>query len=162
MAASTNKKAIVYRYEREPLIGYVNPQAFLSEVGVEVLTLTGSISVVPYDQIKLVCFVREFDPAAWEAERRLFANRPKTEGLWVRMRFRDGEELDGLLANNLLQIGTYGFTVSPPDPGSNSQRIFVPRTALEQIKVAGVVGSPVRPPARKKAKPSKEQLEMFE
>jgi hypothetical protein len=78
------------------------------------------------------------------------------------MRFKDGAEMDGLLTNNLLQLEPYGFTLSPPDPGSNSQRIFVPKAALVEIKVAGVVGSPVRAPRRKPKPPTKEQLEMFE
>ena len=33
---------------------------------------------------------------------RVFLNRPKQEGLWVRMVFLDGEVMDGILPNNLL------------------------------------------------------------
>jgi hypothetical protein len=160
--ASTSKKAVVYRFEREPVTGFVNPQTYRGLAGVEVLTLSGSVSILPYEQIRMVCFVRDFEGTAPESERRLFANRPKTEGLWVRMRFRDGAEMDGLLPNNLLGIEPFGFTILPPDPASNSQRMFVPRAALAEIKVAGVVGSPVRT-ARRKAKPAAEgQLKMFE
>jgi hypothetical protein len=68
--------------------------------------------------------------------------------------------MDGVLANNLLQFDPYGFSVIPPDPGFQNQRVFVPKTALSAIQVLGVVGSPLR---IKKSKPvSKEQLEMFE
>ena len=31
------------------------------------------------------------------------------------MKFRDQELMDGILANNLLQLEPYGFTVTPPD-----------------------------------------------
>jgi hypothetical protein len=34
-----------------------------------------------------------------------------------------------------------GFLVSPPDQRSNTQRIFVPRTALESLTVLAVIGA---------------------
>jgi hypothetical protein len=52
--------------------------------------------------------------------------------------------LEGVLPNNLLQIEPYGVTVIPPDPYSNTQRIFVPRTALVAVEVLGVVGELVQ------------------
>jgi hypothetical protein len=82
------------------------------------------------------------------------------EGLWIRMRFRDGELMDGLLPNSLLDLELAGFTVVPPNPSSNNQRIFVPRAALAEFHVLAVIGSPLR---LRKAKPvPKTQLEMFE
>ncbi len=38
----------------------------------------------------------------------------------------------------------YGFTVIPPDPYGNQQRVFVPRAALQSVEVLGVVGSPLK------------------
>ncbi len=90
----------------------------------------------------------------------LFTTRPKMEGLWVRMRFRDGDVMDGMLANNLLPLDQYGFSVVPPDPGFQNQRVFVPKAALLAIEVLGVVGSALR---MRKPKPvPKEQLKMFD
>jgi hypothetical protein len=68
--------------------------------------------------------------------------------------------MDGLLSNNLLQLEAFGFTVVPPNPVSNNQRIFVPKTALRKFHVVGVVGSPIQR-RRKKAAPT-DQMEMFE
>jgi hypothetical protein len=76
------------------------------------------------------------------------------------MHFRDGELMDGILANNLLQLEPYGFTVVPPNPSSSNQRVFVPRAALAALQVLGVVGSPLRP-QKSKPKP-KQQIELFE
>jgi hypothetical protein len=82
------------------------------------------------------------------------------DGLWVRVKFRDGEVMDGILANNLLLIESQGFTVVPPDPYSNNQRLFLPRAALAELQVLGVVGSPLR---RRKPKPvPKEQIGLFD
>ena len=160
MGVSTNKKVLVSRFDREVLSGFVNPQSYLQADGVELLTQEGTVTVVPYADVKLVCFVRDFQDGEPRKELRLFTTRPKMEGLWIRMRFRDGDAMDGMLANNLLVLEAPGFSVVPPDPGFQNQRIFVPRAALTGIQVLGVVGSPLR--MKKPKPPPKEQLEMFQ
>jgi len=150
---------LVTRFDREPLSGFVNPQTYLLADGFELLSQSGAVSVIPYGEVKLVCFIRDFQQGEPSKELRLFSTRPKMEGLWIRMRFRDGEAMDGMLPNNLLQLDSVGFSVIPPDPGFQNQRVFVPKTALTGVQVMGVVGSPLR---IRKAKPvPKEQLEMF-
>jgi len=160
LAGSTTKKVLVTRFEREPLAGFVNPQSYLQPEGLELLSQAGAVSVVPYAEVKLVCFVRDFQQGEPRKELRLFTTRPKMEGLWVRMHFRDGDAMDGMLANNLLQLDTYGVSVIPPDPGFQNQRVFVPKAALSTVQVLGVVGSPLR--MRKPKPTAKEQLEMFD
>jgi hypothetical protein len=158
LAASTTKKAIIRRFEKEALAGYINPISFQQPGGVELLSAQGNISQVPYYDIKTIGFVRDFDQA--EDERSVFNTRPKMEGLWVRFQFRDGDVMEGILANNLLQSDPYGFIFIPPDPYGNQQRVFVPREALSSLEVLGVVGSPLK---KRKAKPAaKEQIGLFE
>jgi hypothetical protein len=156
LAGSTTKKAIIRRYEKEPLAGYVNPISFLQPAGVELLSAEGNVSTVPYPDIKSIAFVRDFEHAAG-GERSVFQTRPKMEGLWVRLNFRDGDVLEGVMPNNLLQVEAYGFSVVPPDSYSNHQRVFVPRGSLRSVEVLGVVGSPLK---RKKA--AKDQGELFD
>jgi hypothetical protein len=122
VSSSTNKKAIVQRFDRENLYGYLNLTTYLQPRGVELLNLAGTLLLIPYEEIKAVCFVKEFE-APNPNDRRLFSNRPKSNGLWVRMRFRDSDQMDGLLANNLVLTEPYGFSLTPPDPSSNTQRI---------------------------------------
>ena len=88
-------------------------------------------------ETKLVCFVRDFDAGETWREHRAFATRPKSPGLWVRFRFRDGDSLEGMLPNNLLQIEAAGFSSIPPDPSFQNQRIFVPRAALRSRGAGG-------------------------
>jgi hypothetical protein len=160
LAGSTSKKVVIRRFERESVTGFVNPHTYLQPDGIEVLSPAGTVSILPYAEVKAVCFVRDFDSAGTEPEQKVFHARPKMDGLWVRMRFTDGELMDGLLPNNLLELDPFGFTVVPPNPSSNNQRIFVPRSALGEFHVLGVIGSPLRP---RKPKPApKTQLEMFE
>ena len=67
--------------------------------------------------------------------------------------------MEGILPNNLLTLETTGFTVIPPDPFGNLQRLWVPRASLLSVEVLGVVGSPLR---KRKPKESRGQIGLFE
>ncbi|HTP90008.1 MAG TPA: hypothetical protein VMJ34_23845, partial [Bryobacteraceae bacterium] len=61
MAASTIKKVLVRRYDRETLAGHVNPAVYLLPEGVELVTTQGNSVIVPYPDVKSVAFVRDFE-----------------------------------------------------------------------------------------------------
>ena len=159
MPASTTKKAVIHRFEKEPVVGHVNPVSYLQPTGVELLSAQGNATSIPYADIKSIAFVRDFETPD-ESPRRVFFTRPKMEGLWVRFLFRDSDIMEGIMTNNLLQVEHYGFTVIPPDPSSNNQRLFIPRTALRSVSVLGVIGSPLK--RRKPKAAAKEQIGLFE
>lgn len=159
MAASTTKKAVIRRFDKETLSGYVNPVSYLQPTYVELLSEDGKIAAIAYEEIRTVSFVRNFD-AASEAERQVFFTRPKMEGLWVSFQFRDDEVLQGVMPNNLLQVEPQGFTVIPPDSFGNVQRVFVPRAAVKSVEVLGVVGSPLN--RRKTKMAPKDQIGLFD
>jgi len=159
LAASTTKKALIRRFDKETLAGYVNPPSYLQSTGVEVLSAEGNITTVPYSDIRTISFVRSFD-AGSETDRQVFYTRPKMEGLWVSFRFRDGEILQGVMPNNLLQVEPQGFTVIPPDSFGNVQKVFVPRAAVQSVEVLGVVGSPLN--RRKGKEAPKDQIGLFD
>ena len=157
MPSSTNKKAVVARFDRDALSGYVNMLSFVGDTGVEVLQPNGDCLTIPVSQVKIVTFVRDLE-SPLPPPTRTFLNRPKTEGLWVRLRFRDGDQMEGILPNNLLQIESAGFSVIPPGQHGHSQHVFVPRTALESVEVLGVIGSPLKKPKT----PPKDQIGLFD
>lgn len=158
MSGSTNKRVRVLRFDREHVDGFVHPQTFQTPTGVEMLSRDGNIISLPYPEVKVLCFVQDFDEDLPSLNNRTFASRPKSSGLWVRMCFRDGALLDGLLPNNLLVVEPYGYTVTPPDLAVTPQRVFVPRVALKSIHVLAVVGSGL---GRAK-KPDERQISIFE
>jgi hypothetical protein len=150
---------VVRRFDRESITGFVNPYSYLQPSSIEILKPDGALAILPYEEVKSVCFVKDFE--AEEEPSKIFMTRPKLEGLWVRMQFRDGELLDGVLPNNLLAWDVAGYTVTPPEPDANNQRVFVPRSALRSIQVLGVVGSPLRSKPKKKPEPGLDQGTLF-
>lgn len=163
MAGSTSKKVVAVRFDREPIPGFVNPQTYLQPGGIEVLTSAGNVAILPYSEVKALCFVRDTSSGeAWRPNL-AFTARPKSEGLWVRFRFRDGDTIEGLVSSNLLALEPGGFTITPPDAGGASvARVFVPKAAVVETQVLGVIGVAAHRAARK-AKPGREdQLKMFE
>jgi hypothetical protein len=156
--SSTHKKVVIRKLNRDTLSGYVGSE-FIVEDRVEVLNTSGNVVQIDLADIKGVFFVREFGDSEAPA-RKTFASRPRSEGLWVRMRFRDNEVMEGMMPNDLAQVSPVGFFVNPPDTRSNTQRIFVPRTALTEIKVLAVIGGQTR--KSKAAAADERQREMFE
>jgi hypothetical protein len=160
LGQSTNKRVIVARFDRESLRGVVQ-SAESGGDSLDLLNSQGALVRVPFSETKAVCFVRDPDEGETWLKHRTFLTRPKTQGLWIRLRFRDGDTLEGIVPNNLMSIEPSGFTVVPPDPTFQNQRIFVPREALVGVEVLGVIGSPLR--RRKATEEAKgPQLEMFE
>jgi hypothetical protein len=68
--------------------------------------------------------------------------------------------LEAMMPNDLTQTTSEGFLVNPPDLRSNTQRIFVPRTALESFTVLAVIGATRR--RRRGAQDDLRQVPMFE
>lgn len=162
VAQSAHKKVFVVRFERESLSGFVQtPGSFLPGT-LELLSPAGSLINVPFSEIKAINFVRDFDAGDRWTPNRTFTARPKTPGLWIRLLFQDQDSAEGILTGDLLQIDPYGFYLIPPDPTFQNQRIFVPREALKEARVLGVIGSaPRRPRADKAGQLEQDQLEMF-
>ena len=136
---STHKKVVVKKMSRDSIAGYVSPGAFISEGHVELLNTAGNLVRISLAEIKCVYFVRDFNDAD-NFSRKTFTTRPRTEGLWVRARFKDNDILEGLMANDLAQFSADGFLLNPPDTRANTQKIFVPRSALSALTVLGVIG----------------------
>lgn len=137
--ASTHKKVIVRKIGRDSVNGYVGAN-FLVDGKLELMNTSGNLVQMDLREVKGVYFVREFGDV--DLSRKTFTTRPRTEGLWVRLTFRDNEMLEGTMPNNLATTFAEGFLINPPDSRSNTQRIFVPRTALTELAVLGVVGAP--------------------
>jgi len=144
--ASTHKKVIVELHDRKSFRGYLNPSRLGQLDPIDLLTQNGEHEQLPLSRIRSIYFVRDFDDD-FEPERRAFLSRPKLDGLWLRLRFLDGQSLEGVVPNDLLSLLDSGIQITPPDFNSNTDRIFVPRSALTEVTVLGVVGIARRKPS---------------
>jgi hypothetical protein len=144
--ASTHKKVIAVLLDRKSLRGYLNPSRLGQIDPLDLLTPTGEHQELPLAKIRSIYFVRDFDDD-FEPERKAFLSRPKLDGLWLRLRFLDGDSLEGVIPNDLLGLIDNGIQITPPDFNSNTDRIFIPRVALSEVTVLGVVGIARRKPA---------------
>lgn len=131
--------------DRTSLRGYLNPARLRNTEAVDLLTPDGEHQEVPLSEVRGVYFVREFTDS-FEPERKAFLSRPKLDGLWVRLKFHDNETLEGVVPNDLLALLDQGVQITPPDLHGSSLRIFIPRTALAEMTVLGVVGVARRKP----------------
>jgi hypothetical protein len=144
--ASTHKKVVVVLSDKKALRGYLNPSRLAQTGPLDILTPDGEHQEIPIEKVRAIYFVREFSDE-FEPERKAFLSRPKLDGLWVKLRFTDNDTLEGVIPNDLLTLLDNGVHITPPDLSSTTDRIFVPRTALAELTVLGVVGVARRKPA---------------
>ena len=144
--ASTHKKVVIVLVDKKPLRGYLNPGRLGQADPIDLLTPDGEHEEIPLAKVRSIYFVREFSDD-FEPERKAFLSRPKLDGLWVRLRYSDGETIEGVVPNDLLSILDNGIQITPPDLNATTDRIFIPRTALTELTVLGVVGIARRKPA---------------
>lgn len=150
--ASGQKKVIIRRFDDEIHWGYLPQDIALLHGYVELIDPSARVTPVLLSEIKWIAYVRDFNLSdrhfPERMDRKRFAARPRTEGLWVRMRFTDGDVLEGLVQVNrgLLDVlaESAGVFLTPPDTRGNTQRLFVPRTALEWVEAVGLIQPKVK------------------
>jgi hypothetical protein len=155
--ASTHKKVVIVLLDKTALRGYLGPTRLSQSDPIDVLTPDGEHEQIPLAKVRAIYFVREFSDD-FEPERKAFLSRPKLDGLWVRLRFTDDETLEGVVPNDLISLLDNGLQITPPDLNSATDRIFVPRSALSEVTVLGVVGIARRKPAVAAAAASQPRL----
>lgn len=143
---------IIELLDKKLVPGYLNPSRLTQAETIDLLSPEGTHEEVSLAKVRAVYFVRDLDNDI-HMGRKSFLSRPKLDGLWVRLRFRDGDSLEGVIPNDLLGLQDNGLQITPPDFNSNTDRIFVPRSALTEFTVLGVVGIARRKPTTKAVQP---------
>jgi len=164
--ASGRKPVIVRKFSRDWCAGYARPNFGQDEPDLEILDLGGKVLQMPWEAVKWVCYVRDFNMSSVDQSnperliQKRFAVRPRAAGLWLRMILTDGDELEGLAANDRSLVDGAGLLLTPPDMRSNTQRIYVPRLAIQTLEVVGLIGAPSKRRPAAGPKPE-EQPELF-
>ena len=163
--SSSRKKAIVRRYTRDWIAGYISALDFIRHGSLEMLDLSGKVLSISTHEVKWVCFVRDFNSGEIDnpekLARKTFAGRPRGEGIWLRVQLKDGDVLEGLAENNIGLLDPDGFFLTPPDTRSNTQRIWLPRASLVELDVIAAIGATARKKPSVTAKPEERQESLF-
>ena len=170
--ASAQKKVVVRTFAGALAWGYLPQSGFAHSDNIELMSISGRVTLQSISEIKTISYVKVFNvDDSIEPERigrRFFPNRPRGDGLWMKLIFHDEDTLEGLtnfdigFADSLIE--DRGIFLTPPDARANTQRIFVPRAALRSIFVLGFVTAPSkRLPAPSPARtPSVAQTTLFD
>ena len=110
--------------------GLPAPAGFIQQDRIELLDLGGKVAILPLKEVKWICYVRDFNSGEVDNPesllRKSYAGRPRSEGLWLRLRLTDGDSIEGMAANDLTLLDDSGIFLVPPDIRSNTQRMFIP------------------------------------
>jgi len=143
--ASHRKPVIVRKFSRDWVAGYAGATFAPDAASLEILDPSGKVVTFGWNDVKWVCYVRDFPTSEQGNPERLlqkrFKAKPRAAGLWVRLTLTDGDELEGLAANDRSLIDGAGLMLTPPDTRSNTQRIYVPRESIETLEVIGLIGT---------------------
>jgi hypothetical protein len=148
--ASGQKKVVIRRFAGPLAWGYLPQTALVRDDQVSLMAVDGRITSIFLNEIKTIAYVHDFnldDPIEPERiGRRSYLARPRGEGLWLKLIFQDGDSLEGLTAVGLTLldalIADQGLFLTPPDGRGNTQRLFVPRSAMGSLEVLGYVTAP--------------------
>lgn len=154
--ASGQKKVIVRRFNDQLHWGYLPQEITLLHGYVELIDPAARVTPLLLTEIKWIAYVRDFNLADQHVperlDRRRFAARPRTEGLWLRLRFSDGDLLEGLAQVNRSLLDSLsdsqGIFITPPDTRGNTQRLFIPRSAIESLEALGIIMPSTPKPGR--------------
>ncbi len=164
--ASARKPVIVRKFSRDWFAGYAGADIGQQKAELEILDLTGKVVRVGWEQVKWVCYVRDLPQGSSDQLnperllRKRFSLRPRSAGLWLRLTLADGDELEGLAANDRTLVDGSGLLLTPPDTRSNTQRIYLPRLAIQDLEVLSLIGGAGRKRAEAQ-RPAGEQRDLF-
>ncbi|MFB3903585.1 MAG: hypothetical protein ACE15E_09035 [Acidobacteriota bacterium] len=126
-------KVVLHDRDGNTTFGFAYQTDFAEEI--RIITREGKAQTVPLSRLKAVFFVRDFkgDP---EYQAVQFLNKaPASEKLWVRVRFEDGEVIEGRVNNGLDLLTRPGFYLWPSDSESNNVSIFIPKSAVVAFSI---------------------------
>lgn len=131
--SGTPRKAIVRTRDGQVHLGFVAKKA----LGPKFAILNRQAEEVPFNlrDVKAIFFVKDFkgDPSYEEIR---FLNKQKASpAVWVRLKFFDGETLEGRIENNVSLLLSGGFYLWPSDSETNNECAYVSKAALVDFAI---------------------------
>jgi hypothetical protein len=88
--------------------------------------------------IKAVFYVNTFQGDSEHKNLNFHSRAPVAQGIWMRIQFRDGEVMEGIVYNSLRYLVDPGFFMLPTDPESNNKLVYVVKSWLVDHRVLGM------------------------
>ncbi len=176
--SAARKPVIVRKLSRDWCAGYAAANPGSAEADLELLDTSGKLIRIAWETVKWVCYVRELSagessgpdirrrppemmrssPRSATAHAVRFTtctqnDRQEAAGLAALLILTDGDELEGVAANDRSLLDETGLLLTPPDTRSNTQRVFVPRSSIREMTVLGVMGGGGKTPTLSRQKP---------
>jgi len=98
---------------------------------------SGEDKVVSLAETKAVFFVKRQEGDQEHDEVKFFAD-VTPEYLWIRVRFADGEVLEGRTENSRSLLFAPGFWLQPFDTITNNSLVYIPKSSVVEFHVVGV------------------------
>ncbi len=113
-------------------------RSFPNKLNLQPANGSGKELTIDVTKAKAVFFVKSFDGNKTRHPVRFYANGPAIHGIWAEIRFKDGEVVEGIIQNSIHHLLEDGFLLSPSDPESNNEVIYVMKDAIANYRVLGV------------------------
>jgi len=96
------------------------------------------IQEIPIEHTKAVFYVKDFDGDRQHKNLRFYKGAPIVHGVWIRLEFKDGEIMEGLVHNTIRFLVDPGFFILPTYPYSNNRLVYVVNSWLKECRVLGL------------------------
>ncbi|MGA2048865.1 MAG: hypothetical protein ABSG96_14300 [Terracidiphilus sp.] len=96
------------------------------------------VEEVPTNGIKAVFYVNSFNGNSEHTNLNFHSRAPVAQGIWIRLQFKDGEVMEGIVNNSFRYLVDPGFFLLPTDPESNNKLVYVMKNWLVDHRVLGL------------------------
>jgi hypothetical protein len=96
------------------------------------------VEEVSSKEIKAVFYVNTYEGDSEHNNLNFHSRAPVAQGIWMRLQFRDGEVMEGIVFNSLRYLVDPGFFLLPTDPESNNKLVYVVKSWLVDHRVLGM------------------------
>ena len=96
------------------------------------------VEEISANDVKAVFYVNSFEGDSDHKELNFHSRAPIVHGIWVRLQFRDGEVMEGIIYNSIRYLVDPGFFQLPTDPDSNNRLVYVRKSWLSDYRVLGM------------------------
>jgi hypothetical protein len=90
------------------------------------------------EEVKAVFYVNSFEGDSKHEILNFHSRAPIVHGIWMRLQFRDGEVMEGIVYNSIRYLVDPGFFLLPTDPDSNNRLVYVRKDWLADHRVLGM------------------------